>query len=148
MVIPNYSSKADYDLFYALGVSQYGQMTAGSYCYIGPQGIVHGTTITLFNAGRKSDLEQGVTVRVTGGCGQGGGCTTNDGWWLMTPMFRDQCLSPVFKIRQSGGKEGGRGVALRLSGCALGCWSVTRFPFPESPLTGTWATPAWKDASL
>ncbi|ORY48200.1 Urocanase [Rhizoclosmatium globosum] len=48
MVIPNYSGRKDYDKMYALGVSQYGQMTAGSYCYIGPQGIVHGTTITVF----------------------------------------------------------------------------------------------------
>ncbi|EGC35480.1 hypothetical protein DICPUDRAFT_47700 [Dictyostelium purpureum] len=53
MVIPNYSSRLDYEKMYAQGVSQYGQMTAGSYCYIGPQGIVHGTTITLLNAGRK-----------------------------------------------------------------------------------------------
>jgi urocanate hydratase len=53
MVIPNYSSKRDYDRLYALGVTQYGQMTAGSYAYIGPQGIVHGTTITVLNAGRK-----------------------------------------------------------------------------------------------
>eukprot|EP00026_Physarum_polycephalum_P004132 Phypoly_transcript_04149.p1 GENE.Phypoly_transcript_04149~~Phypoly_transcript_04149.p1 ORF type:complete len:673 (+),score=113.10 Phypoly_transcript_04149:183-2201(+) len=53
MVIPNYSSKTDYERMYGLGVSMYGQMTAGSYCYIGPQGIVHGTTITLLNAGRK-----------------------------------------------------------------------------------------------
>ncbi len=53
MVIPNYSSKDDYERFNALGVSQYGQMTAGSFMYIGPQGIVHGTTITILNAGRK-----------------------------------------------------------------------------------------------
>ncbi|MBT4059462.1 MAG: urocanate hydratase [Euryarchaeota archaeon] len=53
MVIPNYSSQEDYERLNALGVSQYGQMTAGSYMYIGPQGIVHGTTITLLNAGRK-----------------------------------------------------------------------------------------------
>lgn len=53
MVIPNYSSRAMYDKLYAMGNSQYGQMTAGSYCYIGPQGIVHGTTITVLNAGRK-----------------------------------------------------------------------------------------------
>jgi urocanate hydratase len=52
MVIPNYSSQDDWERFNALGVSQYGQMTAGSYMYIGPQGIVHGTTITLLNAGR------------------------------------------------------------------------------------------------
>lgn len=53
MVIPNYSKPDDLEKLNALGVSQYGQMTAGSYMYIGPQGIVHGTTITLLNAGRK-----------------------------------------------------------------------------------------------
>ena len=53
MVIPNYSSQEDYERMSALGVSQYGQMTAGSYMYIGPQGIVHGTTITILNAARK-----------------------------------------------------------------------------------------------
>jgi len=53
MVIPNYSSREDYDRMAALGVTSYGQMTAGSFMYIGPQGIVHGTTITLLNAGRK-----------------------------------------------------------------------------------------------
>lgn len=52
MMIPNYSSKDDYERLNALGVTQYGQMTAGSYMYIGPQGIVHGTTITLLNAAR------------------------------------------------------------------------------------------------
>lgn len=52
MVIPNYSSPDHWEKFNALGVSQYGQMTAGSYMYIGPQGIVHGTTITVLNAGR------------------------------------------------------------------------------------------------
>jgi urocanate hydratase len=52
MVIPNYSSPDHCEKFNALGVSQYGQMTAGSYMYIGPQGIVHGTTITILNAGR------------------------------------------------------------------------------------------------
>ena len=53
MVIPNHSSQDDWERMNALGVSQYGQMTAGSYMYIGPQGIVHGTTITVLNAGRK-----------------------------------------------------------------------------------------------
>lgn len=53
MMIPNYSSQDDWERFNALGVTQYGQMTAGSYMYIGPQGIVHGTTITLLNAKRK-----------------------------------------------------------------------------------------------
>ena len=74
MVIPNYSSREDYERMNSLGVSQYGQMTAGSYMYIGPQGIVHGTTITLLNAARmhlnlppEKDLS-GVTF-VTSGLG-------------------------------------------------------------------------------
>ena len=71
MVIPNHSTQDDYERMNALGVSQYGQMTAGSYMYIGPQGIVHGTTITVLNAARKylnrSDLA-GVTY-VTSGLG-------------------------------------------------------------------------------
>ena len=74
MVIPNYSSQMDYERMNALGVSQYGQMTAGSYMYIGPQGIVHGTTITILNAARKyldlqdqSDL--GGILYVTSGLG-------------------------------------------------------------------------------
>ena len=74
MVIPNYSSQVDYERMNALGVSQYGQMTAGSYMYIGPQGIVHGTAITILNAARKfldlqdqSDL--GGVLYVTSGLG-------------------------------------------------------------------------------
>ncbi len=74
MVIPNYSTQMDYERMNALGVSQYGQMTAGSYMYIGPQGIVHGTTITILNAARKyldlqnqSDL--GGILYVTSGLG-------------------------------------------------------------------------------
>jgi urocanate hydratase len=71
MVIPNHSTQDDYERMNALGVSQFGQMTAGSYMYIGPQGIVHGTTITVLNAARKylnrGDLS-GVTY-VTSGLG-------------------------------------------------------------------------------
>ena len=55
MMIPNYSKPDDWERFNALGVTQYGQMTAGSFMYIGPQGIVHGTTITILNAARKID---------------------------------------------------------------------------------------------
>ena len=72
LVIPNYSSQDDYDRMNALGVSQYGQMTAGSYMYIGPQGIVHGTTITVLNAARMhagaNDSLAGITF-VTSGLG-------------------------------------------------------------------------------
>ena len=69
MVIPNYSKKLDLEKFNALGVSQYGQMTAGSYMYIGPQGIVHGTTITVLNAFRKIKKEPKGKIFVTSGLG-------------------------------------------------------------------------------
>jgi urocanate hydratase len=61
MVIPNYSKPDHWEKFNALGVSQYGQMTAGSYMYIGPQGIVHGTTITVMNAARKQLAAKGLS---------------------------------------------------------------------------------------
>lgn len=69
MMIPNYSSKEDYERFNALGVTQYGQMTAGSYMYIGPQGIVHGTAITLLNAARKHSNGTDISTFVTSGLG-------------------------------------------------------------------------------
>ena len=70
MMIPNYSSPDDWEKFNALGVTQYGQMTAGSYMYIGPQGIVHGTTITVLNATRmKSSGEPEGKLFVTAGLG-------------------------------------------------------------------------------
>jgi urocanate hydratase len=73
MVIPNYSTKDDWEKFNALGVSQYGQMTAGSYMYIGPQGIVHGTTITILNAGRIINRSGGdLTGRLFVSSGLGG----------------------------------------------------------------------------
>ena len=78
MVIPNYSKQDDWERFNAMGVSQYGQMTAGSYMYIGPQGIVHGTTITVMNAARMQLRKRGLegtaeqmrgTLFVTAGLG-------------------------------------------------------------------------------
>lgn len=70
MVIPNYSSRDDWEKLNALGVSQYGQMTAGSFMYIGPQGIVHGTTITIMNAARKfKKATQGSLLFVSSGLG-------------------------------------------------------------------------------
>ena len=71
MMIPNYSTPNDLEKFNALGVTQYGQMTAGSYMYIGPQGIVHGTTITLLNACRKID-EKGPEGKLFVTAGLGG----------------------------------------------------------------------------
>ena len=88
MVIPNYSSRDDYERFNALGVSQYGQMTAGSYMYIGPQGIVHGTTITVMNAARMQLRKRGLegtapqmrgTLFVTAGLGGMSGAQPNAG---------------------------------------------------------------------
>ncbi len=69
MMIPNYSKPDDWEKFNALGVTQYGQMTAGSYMYIGPQGIVHGTTITVLNGFRKIKKEPAGSLFVTSGLG-------------------------------------------------------------------------------
>lgn len=69
MMIPNYSQPDDWEKFNALGVTQYGQMTAGSFMYIGPQGIVHGTTITVLNAFRKIKQEPTGNIFVTSGLG-------------------------------------------------------------------------------
>ncbi len=73
MMIPNYSKPDDWEKFNALGVTQYGQMTAGSYMYIGPQGIVHGTNITILNAGRKiSKQGEGLAGKIFLTSGLGG----------------------------------------------------------------------------
>jgi len=73
MMIPNYSKPDDWEKYNALGVTQYGQMTAGSYMYIGPQGIVHGTTITVLNAGRKvSKTGEGLEGKLFVTAGLGG----------------------------------------------------------------------------
>ena len=70
MMIPNYSKQDDWERYNALGVTQYGQMTAGSYMYIGPQGIVHGTTITIMNAARLNSRKgKGMKVFVSSGLG-------------------------------------------------------------------------------
>ena len=69
MMIPNYSKPDDWERFNAIGVTQYGQMTAGSYMYIGPQGIVHGTTITVLNAFRKIKKSPAGSLFVTSGLG-------------------------------------------------------------------------------
>lgn len=72
MMIPNYSKPDDWEKFNALGVTQYGQMTAGSYMYIGPQGIVHGTTITILNAGRKLGQDGSLAGKLFVSSGLGG----------------------------------------------------------------------------
>ncbi len=72
MMIPNYSKQDDWEKFNALGVTQYGQMTAGSYMYIGPQGIVHGTTITILNAGRKLSADGNLAGKLFVSSGLGG----------------------------------------------------------------------------
>ena len=69
MMIPNYSKPDDWERFNAMGVTQYGQMTAGSYMYIGPQGIVHGTTITVLNASRKQGGSPAGKLFITAGLG-------------------------------------------------------------------------------
>jgi urocanate hydratase len=72
MMIPNYSKQDDWEKYNALGVTQYGQMTAGSYMYIGPQGIVHGTTITILNAGRRISKDGNLAGKLFVSSGLGG----------------------------------------------------------------------------
>ncbi|XP_058956426.2 urocanate hydratase [Pocillopora verrucosa] len=127
MVIPNYSSRDMYDKLFALGVTMYGQMTAGSYCYIGPQGIVHGTTIVVLNAGRRhlgvNDLQG--KVFVTAGLGGMSGAQAKaaviagcigvvaevdeaalqkrheQGWLMEYSSDVDQCVEMIRKARES-----------------------------------------------
>ncbi|KAM7308697.1 urocanate hydratase [Ixodes scapularis] len=111
MVIPSHSTPPDYDKMFAMGVSMYGQMTAGSYCYIGPQGIVHGTTITIMNAGRKylkiDDLRGKHVLR------------------KQQPKLRARTLSPHFRPRstlsQLAMQGGHSSVNCCLAGAFLGC---------------------------
>lgn len=71
-MVPNYSSREHYERYFALGVTMYGQMTAGSFCYIGPQGIVHGTAITILNAARKYLKTENMRGKVFVSSGLGG----------------------------------------------------------------------------
>jgi urocanate hydratase len=129
MMIPNYSKPDDLERFNALGVTQYGQMTAGSYMYIGPQGIVHGTAITLMNAARKRQKEADSTrplIFVTAGLGGMSGAQPkaaniaglvsitaeinpdaaqkryNQGWVDELHTEIDQVVSSALKAQQNG----------------------------------------------
>ena len=146
MMIPNHSSKEDWNKYNALGVTSYGQMTAGSYMYIGPQGIVHGTTLTLLNAGRLHGL--GTTdlkgkIYVTSGLGGMSGAQalaavitgavgviaevdhdairqrTTDGYIKKEHVFND--LAGLRNAMQSY-KEKGEGVALVYAGNIVDLW--------------------------
>jgi len=126
MVIPNYSSRDLYDKLFALGVTMYGQMTAGSYCYIGPQGIVHGTTITVLNAARRQFGANNLRGKVFVTSGLGGmsgaqakaaviaGCVGvvaevnetalkkrhEQGWLMEYTSDLDTCIDMIKKARQ------------------------------------------------
>jgi urocanate hydratase len=146
MMIPNHSTKEDWNKYNALGVTSYGQMTAGSYMYIGPQGIVHGTTLTLLNAGRLHGL--GTTdlkgkIYVTSGLGGMSGAQalaavitgavgviaevdhdairqrTADGYIKKEHVFKD--LAALRNAMQNY-KEKGEGVALVYAGNIVDLW--------------------------
>ncbi|XP_066553776.1 urocanate hydratase [Amia ocellicauda] len=127
MVIPNYSSREEYEKMFALGVTLYGQMTAGSYCYIGPQGIVHGTLLTVLNAGRRylGSGELGGRVLVTAGLGGMSGAQAKaaviagcvgviaevdevplrkrqeQGWLMEVTSDLDHCMSRIREARRN-----------------------------------------------
>lgn len=126
MVIPNYSSREMYEKMFALGVTMYGQMTAGSFCYIGPQGIVHGTTLTVLNAARNQLGTSDLTGRVFVTSGLGGmsgaqakaavicGCVGviaevsrealykryDQGWLLEVTDDLEQCISMIRRAKR------------------------------------------------
>ncbi|KAM4799846.1 urocanate hydratase isoform X2 [Urocitellus parryii] len=126
MVIPNYSSRSEYEKLFALGVTMYGQMTAGSYCYIGPQGIVHGTVLTVLNAGRRYLGVQDLAGKVFVTSGLGGmsgaqakaavilGCIAviaevdkaalfkrhQQGWLMEVTDSLDQCIQRLREARK------------------------------------------------
>jgi urocanate hydratase len=112
MVIPNYSSPDDWERMNALGVSQYGQMTAGSYMYIGPQGIVHGTTITLLNAKR-------MHAPLSPGEGQGVRGTSP-----LSPGEGPGVRAPLFVTAGLGGMSGAQPKAGNIAGVVTICAEV------------------------
>ncbi|XP_055503899.1 urocanate hydratase isoform X1 [Leucoraja erinacea] len=127
MMVPNYSSREDYEKMFAMGVTMYGQMTAGSYCYIGPQGIVHGTVLTVLNAGRRYLGESGLGGRVLVTSGLGGmsgaqakaatitGCVgviaevdeaalqkrLQQGWLMQLTDSLDKCIAQIREARRT-----------------------------------------------
>ena len=103
MIIPNYSSKENFEKFNALGVTQYGQMTAGSYMYIGPQGIVHGTTITVLNAFRKINKNPLGSIFVTSGLGGMSGAQPKAGSIAKCITVCAEVNQKVIKTRHSQG---------------------------------------------
>ena len=103
MMIPNYSSKENFEKFNALGVTQYGQMTAGSYMYIGPQGIVHGTTITVLNAFRKINKNPLGSIFVTSGLGGMSGAQPKAGSIAKCITVCAEVNQKVIKTRHSQG---------------------------------------------
>jgi urocanate hydratase len=142
MMIPNYSKPDDWEKYNALGVSQYGQMTAGSYMYIGPQGIVHGTTITVLNAGRLRGYESlAGKLFVTSGLGGMSGAQAkaaviagavgviaeinpkviktrhSQGW--VDEVYQD--LDSLI-VRISGAKQQGEAVSLAYEGNIVDLW--------------------------
>lgn len=145
MVIPNYSSPDDYERLNALGVSQYGQMTAGSFMYIGPQGIVHGTAITVLNAGRLKTKDSSEDLRgklyVTSGLGGMSGAqpkaTCIAGGVCLVAEINPKALKvryeqgwvdevyselPVLVERMEKAREGKEAVSLAYQGNVVDLW--------------------------
>ena len=103
MMIPNYSKQDDWEKYNALGVTQYGQMTAGSYMYIGPQGIVHGTTITVLNAFRKIKKTPKGHLFVTSGLGGMSGAQPKAGTIAGCITVCAEVNAKITKIRHEQG---------------------------------------------
>ena len=129
MMIPNYSKRDDWEKYNALGVTQYGQMTAGSFMYIGPQGIVHGTTITILNAAR-------MYVRGKMEDGNWGGGIPNS-----------QILTPVFVSSGLGGMSGAQAKAAVIAG-AIGVIAEINPKAIEKRYAQGWVNEVFTDLEL
>ena len=123
MMIPNYSKPDDWEKFNALGVSQYGQMTAGSYMYIGPQGIVHGTTITVLNAVRMIGRNATSPQPLSGGEGRMEPLSTGEGSGVRDKEKGSRSL-PLFVTSGLGGMSGAQPKAGNIAGVITICAEV------------------------
>ena len=122
MVIPNYSKPDDWEKFNALGVSQYGQMTAGSYMYIGPQGIVHGTTITVLNAFRKISSPLNPLSKGEGTSHVKSSPNPSEGGEQFLPF--GEARRGLFVTSGLGGMSGAQPKAGNIAGCITVCAEV------------------------
>jgi len=142
MMIPNYSSQDDWERYNALGVTQYGQMTAGSYMYIGPQGIVHGTTITLLNAARRKSAVHSPQSPVTSHQSP----VTSPQSPVPSPQSSDDIKGKIFLSSGLGGMSGAQAKASVIAG-AIGVIAEINPRVVEKRFSQGWVDEVFTDVN-